>query len=582
MFASQQGPWGSKALLLDNGDSYVSISGLVTTYSLSNQSSPIAFTVFGKDRDKEMMATSGGTWMLVDVCETLASEEDFASSNLWAVGIKRFVFDSSYVGTISSSDSLVQYLNMTSDDNYSDAADDDYVVNNDPTSGHNIRAAVRLQGNQTSDANVYYIWRSWVEQSVAVNDQAWFAAVVQSCGASTVYSTVLGDAAFRNPYGFIPAEYYGMLPFEAGRLVALVSLFLVFLVYCVRYGDKLLPLHYAILVACFVAVIDGSVAMDAYFNINRTGQPDCCPFASPIVASLVVQIIRQTVSRILLLAVALGWGVARPTLAVAEWALIGGLGVAYLVTNMVTEMSEVKFEKSNPYGVPATDAYLSVELVAALFCDVVFMTWIFSSLSATMNSLAERKQTYKLQLYANLTNIVISFTAVFIVSLVVLSIGVDGLLGTPWQFSWLGLVIWEVLNFSVLVAICIICLPNENSQMLSYASQLPTSEDDDIMEDGRLDANNDMDNEDLILPRVQSAVQPLSGTERRFDSAATHNPIVMKLNNTRPPAARLPTKATGAVMGSGSGRVGDFATSVESGSDDDFADFESLPPPSSK
>lgn len=46
----------------------------------------------------------------------------------------------------------------------------------------------------------------------------------------------------------------------------------------------------------------------------------------------------------------------------------------------------------------------------------------------------------------------------------------------PWQWSWVQQVLWESLNFSVLVAVCFICKPTENSRMLSYASQLPTED----------------------------------------------------------------------------------------------------------
>ena len=38
---------------------------------------------------------------------------------------------------------------------------------------------------------------------------------------------------------------------------------------------------------------------------------------------------------------------------------------------------------------------------------------------------------------------------------------------------------WEVLNFAVIAAVCIICCPSDHSRMLSYASQLPTEDPDD-------------------------------------------------------------------------------------------------------
>ena len=35
---------------------------------------------------------------------------------------------------------------------------------------------------------------------------------------------------------------------------------------------------------------------------------------------------------------------------------------------------------------------------------------------------------------------------------------------------------WEILNFSVLAAVSITCLPSDNSRRLTYASQLPTDD----------------------------------------------------------------------------------------------------------
>jgi hypothetical protein len=45
---------------------------------------------------------------------------------------------------------------------------------------------------------------------------------------------------------------------------------------------------------------------------------------------------------------------------------------------------------------------------------------------------------------------------------------------------WLMDVMWESLNFGVLASVALICLPSETSRMLTYASQLPTSDDEDI------------------------------------------------------------------------------------------------------
>jgi hypothetical protein len=50
----------------------------------------------------------------------------------------------------------------------------------------------------------------------------------------------------------------------------------------------------------------------------------------------------------------------------------------------------------------------------------------------------------------------------------------DDMIDWPWEFAWAQQVLWEVLNFAVLIAVCAICRPSDNSNLLSYASQLPT------------------------------------------------------------------------------------------------------------
>lgn len=73
----------------------------------------------------------------------------------------------------------------------------------------------------------------------------------------------------------------------------------------------------------------------------------------------------------------------------------------------------------------------------------------------------------------------------------------SGVLKFPWQWEWMQQVSWEVLNFSALAVVCIICSPSgiyllhllfmklicmffefkiDNSRLLSYVSQLPTED----------------------------------------------------------------------------------------------------------
>ncbi|KAH8058470.1 hypothetical protein JL721_9491 [Aureococcus anophagefferens] len=58
-----------------------------------------------------------------------------------------------------------------------------------------------------------------------------------------------GTITFKNPYGFLPAMYFGFLPFELVRVASFACFLAYFFALLVIHRDKLLPLHYAIFAA---------------------------------------------------------------------------------------------------------------------------------------------------------------------------------------------------------------------------------------------------------------------------------------------------------------------------------------------
>ena len=100
------------------------------------------------------------------------------------------------------------------------------------------------------------------------------------------------------------------------------------IVYC-RYRDSVLPVHAGVILVYIVALAESAVWLAAYQRINLTGEPYCCPFPSHVTAALVLQVLRQTLSRALLLVIALGYSIARPTLTLGEWAGLVSISLAY-------------------------------------------------------------------------------------------------------------------------------------------------------------------------------------------------------------------------------------------------------------
>ena len=103
---------------------------------------------------------------------------------------------------------------------------------------------------------------------------------------------------------------------------------LIAIVYC-YYRASVLPVHAGAVIVFVVALAESAVWLAAYQRINLSGEPYCCPFPSHVTAALVLQVLRQTLSRALLLVIALGYSIARPTLTVGEWAGLISISLAY-------------------------------------------------------------------------------------------------------------------------------------------------------------------------------------------------------------------------------------------------------------
>jgi hypothetical protein len=225
-----------------------------------------------------------------------------------------------------------------------------------------------------------------------------------------------------------------------------------------------------------VALAEATCWYAAYQTINLTGQPYCCPFPATVVASLVLQIFRQTFARSLLLVVSLGYGIVRPKLLPAEWIAVMIVSVLYFIAAIIAEVSEIVLVHDIHGESP--ESVLSYQ-IPELIMDVIFLSWIYLALGSTIRILTEFQQGYKLNLYRQLASTIGLFVTLFALATVLILLDKGGVIKWPWQWAWAQQVLWEVLNFAVLAAVCIICCPSDNSRRLSYASQLPTDDPDE-------------------------------------------------------------------------------------------------------
>jgi len=437
MFASKHGP-----PLMKQGNSYIDVDAIVTSYMTVNKSISISMATYAVLEGHHH-----------DALEGMCGERDIRN-NQWAINVDLQRSPTSYVGEKTV-----------------------------------IDTSLNLNGT-------YYVWNSYIKNSYFVSQEAWHNVAFQICSteAMNTMSLVNGDVSFRNPYGYIPAELFGLLPFEIARVIAYFIFAIFFLFYYCRHRSSTLPLHNYILFVFFVALIESAVWYAAYQLINTNGQPYCCPFPPVVIAALVLQLFRQTFARMLLLIVSLGYGIVRPKLLSSEWIAMAIVSILYFVTATIAQVEEILVVQDVRLTSTSSLSYQ----IPALFLDVIFLTWIYKALTSTIRILTEFQQTYKLQMYKQLATTIGLFVTLFAIVTVLIILDKSSIIQWPWQWAWAQQVLWEILNFSVLASVCLVCRPNDRSQMLSYASQLPTEDpDDDDLEDNDTDKKfNDDDDDD--------------------------------------------------------------------------------------
>ncbi|EOD10610.1 hypothetical protein EMIHUDRAFT_105053 [Emiliania huxleyi CCMP1516] len=173
-----------------------------------------------------------------------------------------------------------------------------------------------------------------VDATVRVSRSGVHYLLLASCAPSTGSVLVSGSTAWLNPHGYLPAELYAFLPFF-GAMAALYSALLALWVgLCVRHRSLLLPLQVYIGGVILLGWLEAVTWYRDYDLFNAGGSRGVVPIVLGVLASTAkktaprarlthspVAPLSPQVSRLLLLVVCLGYGVALLSAAMITWQL---------------------------------------------------------------------------------------------------------------------------------------------------------------------------------------------------------------------------------------------------------------------
>jgi len=294
--------------------------------------------------------------------------------------------------------------------------------------------------------------------------------LMSSCEPATGEVLISGQTSWHNPYGFLPGELFPFLPFFGFVCFAYVVVGVVWLLLCLRYASLLLPLQSYIGGVILLGIIESATWYLDYRAFNSGGSRG----VAPVVVGVLISTVKKTVSRLLVLAVCLGYGVVRPTLGSTAYKVLT-LGVVYFVFSAVLDVAS-NVSQISEVSPPLRLAFILP--VAVL--DAVFYWWLFSGLARTLSQLSSRRQSAKLQLYRRFSYILLASIALSGVWVTwQIAVIVSDTLDARWASLWMFDAFWHLLYLCILLATCYLWSPNKNNLQYAYMDEIGQEEEEE-------------------------------------------------------------------------------------------------------
>jgi len=300
-------------------------------------------------------------------------------------------------------------------------------------------------------------------QQVNITKTGMYTLIFVACERELEGLTVEGHTVWKNPMGYLPGRMAPFMSFYAFMALAYGLLGVLWFLQYMRNWRDILQLQNCISAVIALGMVEMALWYFEYLNFNMTGYR---PMGITMWA-VTVGAVKKTVSRLLILVVSMGFGVVRPTL--------GGLTSKVLLlgaTYFLAAESLDVVENVNAIDDPPGKERLFLVLPVAML-DAFFILWIFTSLSRTLEKLQARRRFAKLELYRKFTN---SLALAVVIS--VLWIGYElyfkatDPFGERWQSFWVIPAFWYVLSFILLVVICVLWAPSQNSTRYAYSEEV--------------------------------------------------------------------------------------------------------------
>ncbi|KAK9846593.1 hypothetical protein WJX81_007332 [Elliptochloris bilobata] len=302
---------------------------------------------------------------------------------------------------------------------------------------------------------------SW-EEAITIEETGLYYLWFVICDPELSAATVSGSTIWKNPTGFLPGMMLPHTRFFGVMSLAYLALGAVWGGLYIWHWVEVFTLQHCISGVIALSMMEMSTWYFDYINFNATGYR---PYVTTLYAVL-LGCLRKTLSRLLVLIVAMGFGVVLPYLGAVQKKIIA-LGVTYIVAvtalDVVTNVGAID-------DLTSTARIVLVLPVAVL--DGIFILWVFTSLSKTLAQLQTRRAGAKLDLYRRFTNTLALMVWASVAWIAYeMYFKVTDQYNLKWRWDWITADFWHVQNLFFLCIICFLFRPSFNSTRYAYSEQ---------------------------------------------------------------------------------------------------------------
>jgi hypothetical protein len=299
--------------------------------------------------------------------------------------------------------------------------------------------------------------------------------LISSCNDMTGTVIISGKTEWRNPYGYLPGDLFGFLSFFSRLAAFYIVIGVIWAIACARHWKKLMLLQNCVVIVLALGMMETALRYYDLAQFNRFGTRGTIL----MLASSVMHTLKQTVSRLVVLVVSMGFGIVKPSLG-DSFNNVVGLGGLFFFSAIIQRIYELSIHTSSEITFMQ---YVTILRVAVF--DLVFFFWIMRSLNDVIGQLEKREQGPKLLLYRRFRLILITtMVLASIWSLIYSFIVIPGKISQDWESRWLFDEFFEFLYLTILVWIMILWRPTDNSTQVAYSKVCHPEVDDDEEEHG--------------------------------------------------------------------------------------------------